>query len=72
MQTLREKFSENSDASEKSPLAAFPSAFVSVTTVSGRLKKTRRKAFLLIKKLKRRAEDSSKMTSPFTVNFDLE
>lgn len=43
-----------------------PSASVSMTIVCGQTKKTFRKDFLVIKKLKQRASDSSKMINKHT------
>lgn len=67
---LCEKFSENRKLQRKCA-RGLPSAFVSVTMVSEQTKKTFRKGFLSIKKLKQRAKDGSKLTNTFIVIFDL-
>lgn len=53
---------EEQKAAEK----PIPSASVSMTIVRGQTKKTLRKDFLVIKKLKQRARDSSKMINKHT------
>lgn len=71
MQILCENFSENRKL-QRNTCCSLPTVFVSVTMVSGQTKKTLREDFLLIKKLKQRAKDGSKLINTFIVIFDFD